>query len=183
MRRMAWLFIWGTVLSCTPSSNAPWEQLSAEHLDALDEAQWSDPATAAEELALCLEHAAGLFGEGEPDAVLCREIYDARIANNMDLAQCLAGIELSRLDEDPAAMAQSCRADPVAEIQRRYYAECLDSARESRFDSDLLEALARGQPLDRAPDDMAARRALCDEASEWRLRADSVRRARASGHS
>lgn len=183
MRRMAWVFIWGTVLSCTPSPNTPREQLSAEHLDALNEAQWADSATAAEALAQCLEYAAGLFGEGETEAVLCREVYAARIANKADLAQCLAGIALYRLDEDPAAMAQSCRADPVAEIQRRYYAECLDSARESQFDSDLLEALARGQPLDRTSDNMAERRALCDEAREWRLRADSVRRARSSDHS
>ena len=183
MRRMACLFILGTVQSCTPSSNTPWEQLSSEHLDALDEAQWADSATTAEALALCLERAAGPFGEGETEAVLCREVYAARIANNVDLAQCLAGIGLSRLDEDPAVMAQSCRSNPVAEIQRRDYAECLDSAGESRFDSDPWEAFARGQPLDEAPDDVAERRALCDEARDWRLRADSVRGARSSGHS
>ena len=74
MRRMVWLFILGTVLSCAPSSNISWEQLSSEHLDALDEAQWTDPVTAAEALALCLERAAGPFGEGETEAVLCREV-------------------------------------------------------------------------------------------------------------
>ena len=182
MRRMAWLFVLGTALSCAPPSNA-WEQLSSEHLDALDEVKWADPATAAAALALCLERAAGPFGEGETEAVLCREVYAARIADNVDLAQCLAGIELSRLDEDPAVMAQSCRTNPVAEIQRRDYAECLDAAEESRYDSDPWEAFARGQTLDQPPDDVAERRALCDEAREWRLRADSVRRARSTAHS
>ena len=183
MKRMAWPFILGTALSCSPSSYTPRDQLSSEHLDALDEAQWADPAIAAEALAVCLERASGPFGEGETEAVLCREVYVARIANNVDLAQCLAGIEVSRLDEDPAVMAQSCRTNPVAEIQRRDYAECLDAAGQSRYDSDPLEAFARGQPSDPAPEEVAERRALCDEAREWRLRADSVRSARSEGRS
>ena len=175
---MIWTFILGATLSCAPSPDAFAGQISSHDLAALNAAQWADPATAAVALAQCLEYAAGRYGEGETDAALCREAYAARMAGNTDLATCLSDIRYSSLDEDPAVMAESCRAGPVAENRRRDYAECLDNAGELRIDLD--ELLLDYQAMGPTPEEEAERRALCDEAREWRLRADSIRAADAS---
>ena len=173
MEKTILALILGATLSCAPSPDASSGQISSEFLAALDAALWADPAAAAEALARCLESAAGRYGEGETEAAVCREVYAARMAGDTDLATCLTAIRSSSLDEDPAVMAESCRANPGAENQRRDYAECVSDAGEQRFDElSTLDYGARGP----TPEEEAERRALCDEARAWRLRADSIHR-------
>ena len=184
MRTATWTFIiLGAAMSCAPADGS-WKQLSPEELlalgEALDEAHEADPAGSAAELAICLERAAGWLGSGEADATMCREIYTARMGGDHVLANCLRGVAHVSSSEDLAVLREACRANPEAEIQRRAYADCLDEAEESRFDRGRsIEDILRGADVE----EIEERRALCGEAREWKMRADSIRDARSPNKS